>query len=184
MRRCRGARGAHCAGRSLPLHHQSTAGSARGRATLCPYFVLEIVSGTTYVCPVLLAEGHRPVMRLMEQDAAPARPVSSAGRPGAWGLRSTGTMTRARGARWTTLGQLINPGKHASAALGQSRVPQWSAERRTFLVTHREVARSLACRGGLTRHPGGLTQAPASLGVPLPLISRALRAAATHTAAP
>ena len=68
-------------------------------ATFCPYFVLEIVSGMTYVCPVLLAEGHRPVMRLMEQDAAPARPVSSAGRPGAWGLRSTGTMTRARGAR-------------------------------------------------------------------------------------
>ena len=115
----------------------------------------------------------------MEQDAVPAGSASSAGFSGPFGLRPTGTKTRARGARWTVSRQIVRAG-NSQARPGVKKDRSGAPRGATFLIA--KGGGALRTRAGVLATPRGFAS-PASLGASLPLISRAHRAAATRTAA-
>jgi hypothetical protein len=154
-------------------------------ATFCPNFVLDINSVTRYLYPVLLTEGRLPVgVGRWSRMRCPRTRPRQAGGSGDLGPRPTGNTTRVRGA------SLIRPPcKHDGHGGTQART--WMTEKhrggapRGALPCNAQGGGALAKRAGVANAAtlGPLTQGPASLGVPLPLISRALCVAATWTAA-
>src|SRR6266545_5393264 len=114
----------------------------------------------------------------VEQDAVPARPAVNR----IPGVRDPATRAIRRPVR-EELAERLPANlrwKHASAVSMSRKTPQWSAERRASLIA--KGGGALRKRAGVLATPRGLAS-PATLGASLPLISRALRAAATRTAA-